>query len=149
MEHSGHEYQLCGFKLGKVVYAIPLLKVRELLQPCEVTPIPRSPGYIGGLINYRGKIVVTINVRGLLGAQSTFVGKPMNIIVDGDDSLCCLEVDEVVDIIDVRGRALNEIPGNINKKMKFFIMGIYRLDNDLAILLDLDRILNLNRDRGS
>ena len=143
------EFQLCGFKLGRSMYAIPLSRVCELLPPRRATPIPRSPKHIGGLVNYRGKIVVTINVRALLGAKSAFLGKPMNIVVKSEDSLCCLEVDEIVDVIDVKGRMLNETPGNVDEKIKCFIKGIYRLDNDLAILLDLDKILNTNQCEGS
>ena len=143
------EYSLCGFRLGRTTYAIPLDKVRECLQSCNVTPIPRSPKHIGGLVCYEGKILVAINVRELLGAKSVFSGNFMSIIVHSEDTLCCLEVDEVVDVIDIQGRVLNEVPGNIDDSVKKFVRGIYKLDNDLAVLLDLEKVLNTNKYKGS
>ena len=139
------ELQLCGFKLGHSTYVIPLSRVQECLSSCIVTPIPRSPEYIGGLVNYRGNILVAIDVKKLLGKDGTPGGNSMNIVVKSEDALFCLEVDEVVDVIDVRGRMLNEVPGNIDDKIKGFVRGIYRMEDDLAILLNLDKVLNTNK----
>ena len=149
MSHGIRDFHLCGFKMGRMICAIPLSRVREFWSPCPVTPIPRSPGYIGGLVNYRGKIVMSIDVRELLGICGSSDHKMMNVVVHGERTLCCLEVDEVVDVIDVRGKLLNETPGNFNEKMKYFTKGIYKLNDGLAIVLDLDRVLNAHKYQGS
>ena len=105
MEHS-----LCGFRLGETTYAIPLGRVQECLQSCDVTPIPRSPNHIKGLTHYRGKMVVAIDVRALLDAKSIPVGNTMSIVVQSKDSFCCLEVDEVVDVIDIKDKSSSRGP---------------------------------------
>ena len=134
-----------SFKLGKSIYAIPALRVREVTRPTAMTPIPRSSEYIGGLVNFRGKIVVTIKMRNLLGMECAKLKKGVNIIVDSANSLFGLEVDEILDVINVEEKVLNETPSNIDEKIRFFIKGIYRLDEGLAILLDLDKVLNKGR----
>lgn len=140
---------LCSFKLGSSIYAIPALRVREIVRPSVVTPIPRSSGHIGGLINFRGKIVAAIKMRKLLGVERKMSDKAMNVIVQAKNSLFCLEVDEVMDVVDVSGKVLNETPGNIDKNIKYFTKGIYRLNDGLAILLDLDKVLNTGKKEGS
>ena len=147
MENIRHgQFQFCGFRLGRTTYAIPLNRVREIFAHRPVTPIPRSPGHIRGLVDFRGKIVASINVAKLLGVRkSTNVGKPMSIIVSLRDSLYCLEVDEVMDVFDAKEKTLNETPGNIDEKIKSFIDGIYKLNNELAIVLNLDKILNADK----
>ena len=139
------ERQFCGFRLGKAIYAIPLSRVQEVAAHREVTPVPRTPEYVEGLINFQGKIVVSINVGKLLGVGSGIDVQPMNVIVRGEDFFCCLKVDQVLDVIDVEGKMLNEMPGNIDEKIKKFAKGIYKLDENLAIVLNLEKILNANK----
>ena len=146
MKIDSHENsKLCGFRLGSATYAIPLSRVQEVVSHQYKTPIPHSPKHIVGLTDFRGEIVVGVNVGSLLGIGHSAESKSMNIIVNLKDSLFCLEVDEVTDIIDVRMKTLNETPGNIDEKIKFFIEGVYRLDDGLAIFLNLDKILYANK----
>ena len=144
MEYNS-ERQLCGFRLGDTTYAIPLANVQEVIASRSVTPMPRSPEYVEGLVDFKGKIVVSVNVGKLLGLGKTTSSNSMNIIVRSENGFCCLIVDEVLDVVDVSGRMINEAPGNIDEKIKFFIEGIYKMDKSLAIVLNLEKILNTNK----
>ena len=147
-DEQNHSH-LCTFKLGGGTYAIPVSRVREVVETSAVTPIPRASAHIGGVMNFRGKIVVTIKMKRLLGMKSENHVNTMNVVVHSENSLFSLEVDEILDVIDVSNKVLNETPGNISEKTKKFMKGIYRFDNDLAVFLDLDEILNINKKEGS
>ena len=136
------EEQFCRFGLGQTSYAVPLARVQEVVLNQTVAPIPRSPDHIRGLVDFRGQIVVSINIGKLLNVDTKFKEKSMNLIVGSEDSLCCLEVDKVIDVVDFGDKVLNEVPGNIDEKVKFFIEGIYTLDKGLTMVLNLDKILN-------
>src|SRR5271156_4583488 len=59
------------FVLGGAGYGIPILKVREIIRLLEITPIPRMPDYVRGVINLRGKIVPVIDLRMKFGIPSS------------------------------------------------------------------------------
>src|ERR1700753_1163841 len=69
------------FVLGGNAYGIPILKVREIIRLLEITPIPRMPDYVRGVINLRGKIVPVIDLRMKLGLPNATTTNRTCIIV--------------------------------------------------------------------
>src|ERR1700683_997510 len=69
------------FILGTCAYGIPILKVREIIRLIDITPIPRMPDYVRGVINLRGKIVPVIDLRMKLGLPNTTTTNRTCIIV--------------------------------------------------------------------
>jgi purine-binding chemotaxis protein CheW len=138
--------QLCGFKIGSGFYAISVLDVQEVIKPQLVTKVPSSPVYIQGLINLRGQIVTAINLKSLFGLPDTHDAKDdyMNIIVRSGESLYSLVVDEILDVIDVDEKTFESTPDTIDDKVRVLISGVYKLDTNLLMLLDLDKTLNIN-----
>lgn len=135
--------QLCGFKIGNGLYAISVLDVQEVIKPQLVTPVPLAPNYINGLINLRGQIVTSISLRTLFGLPESHREEFMNIIVRSGESLYALVVDEILDVIDVEEKSFEKTPDTLDEKIKNFINGVYKLDSNLLILLDLQKILNI------
>lgn len=136
--------QLCGFKIGDGQYAVSVLEVQEVIKPQVVTPVPLAPDYVRGLINLRGQIVTAISLRKLFGLKDDMRDDYMNIIVKSGDSLYSLVVDEILDVIDVESETFEPTPETLDEKIRRFISGVYKLDSNLLISLDLKKILNID-----
>lgn len=136
--------QLCGFKIGNGFYAISVLEVQEVIKPQLLTGVPSAPDYIRGLINLRGQIVTAISLRSLFGLEDEQRDEYMNIIVRSGESLYSLMVDEILDVIDVEESTFERTPETLEDRIKRFINGVYKLDHKLMILLDLEKILNVD-----
>jgi purine-binding chemotaxis protein CheW len=141
-----HNRQLCGFKVGTGFYAISVLDVQEVIKPQLVTKVPSSPAYIQGLINLRGQIVTAISLKSLFGLENAYEKNEdyMNIIVKSGESLYALVVDEILDVIDVDEKTFESTPDTIDEKLRLLISGVYKLDANLLMLLDLEKTLNIN-----
>jgi purine-binding chemotaxis protein CheW len=137
--------QLCGFKIGDGHYAVSVLEVQEVIKPQLLTPVPLAPKYIKGLINLRGQIVTAISLRTLFGLEEIDREDYMNIIVRSGDSLYSLVVDEILDVIDVEKETYEPTPETLEDKIKRFIGGVHKLEKKLLILLDLEKVLNVER----
>jgi purine-binding chemotaxis protein CheW len=143
---SNRNGQLCGFKVGAGFYAISVLDVQEVIKPQLVTKVPSAPVYIQGLINLRGQIVTAISLKSLFGLENSNEKTEdyMNIIVRAGESLYSLVVDEILDVIDVDEKTFEATPDTIDEKVRLLISGVYKLDTNLLMLLDLDKTLNVN-----
>lgn len=135
--------QLCGFKIGNGYYAVSVLEVQEVIKPQFFTQVPSAPVYVRGLINLRGQIVTAISLRTLFGLGDDRGDLYMNIIVRSGESLYSLIVDEILDVIDVDEATFEKTPETLDEKLRVFISGVYKLDHKLLILLDLEKILNV------
>ena len=59
------------FSLLNEIYAIEILKIREIIQMMEITPVPRTPEFVKGVINLRGKVIAVIDLRSKLSLETT------------------------------------------------------------------------------
>ncbi|PIP93828.1 MAG: chemotaxis protein CheW [Bdellovibrio sp. CG12_big_fil_rev_8_21_14_0_65_39_13] len=137
------EVQLCGFKIGNGHYAVPVLDVQEVIRPQKLTPIPLAPDYIDGLINLRGQIVTAINMRKLFKLEDTPKETYMNIIVRSDDNLYSLVVDEILDVMEVPTKSFENTPDTLDLHIRGFISGVFKLKKQLLVLLNLEKIINI------
>lgn len=141
---SGDTSQLCGFKIMDGQYAIPVLEVQEVVKPQKVTAVPLGPEYVDGLINLRGQIVTAINLRVLFGLpRRENNDEYMNIIVRWGDSLYSLVVDEIMDVMDIENTSFEDTPDTIDDKLKKYIRGVFKLEDNLLTLLSLEKILDI------
>jgi purine-binding chemotaxis protein CheW len=140
---SSEVVQLCGFKIGGGYYAVPVLEVQEVMKPQVLTTVPLAPDYIDGLINLRGQVVTAINLRKLFHIRGEAPEEFMNIIVRNEDSLYSLVVDEIMDVMDVEVKTFEDTPDALDKEIKKYIKGVYKLEGKLLVLLSLEKLLNI------
>ena len=141
--HSEH-IQLCGFKIGKGYYAIPVLEVQEVVKPQALSKVPMAPEYIDGLINLRGQIVTSINLRKLFKLEGETPKEFMNVIVRSDDSLYSLVVDEILDVMNIETKTFADTPDTLDEGIRQYIDGVYKLKDKLLILLSLNKLLTID-----
>lgn len=133
--------QVCGFRVGQDYFAVPVLEVQEVIRPQKVTPVPLAGETIRGLINLRGQIVTSISLRTLFKLDEDLSADHMNVIVKFKNSLYALVVDEILDVITPGAETFESTPDTIKEHLKGYLKGVYKLNDRLLTLLDLDKVL--------
>ena len=128
--------QLCG---------VPVLAVRDVLGPQAITRIPLAPPEVAGSLNLRGRIVTAIDLRCRLGLppRGESQSGPMSVVVDREGELYSLLADEVGEVLPLplADRAPN--PPTLDPFWREIALGVHRMDGQLLILLDVERILTI------
>ena len=142
--------QWCTFWVNGYLFGIDVLKVREIVEFQKSTPVPLSNEIIDGLINLRGEIVTSLDLRKRfpIGNRKE-TQEPMSIVVITDESPISLIVDEVGDVIDTDFSRMENTPDTLQPQVKSLISGVYKLDRQLMLILDVGAAVNLeekNRD---
>ena len=132
--------QIVAFFLGGQRYALPIERVQEIQQIVAFSAVPESRQSVVGMVNLRGEVIPAVDVRRLVGLppQEYCLETPM-IICRHNGQLVALLVDEVQDVLGLPVGCVQEAPAlnALSSKM----IGVARLDDGLAYLLDLDKLL--------
>ena len=147
-EHLPEADKYLTFVLDQERYSVPVLKVREIMRLCPITPVPRMPSYILGVINLRGKIVPVIDLRERFGLPKAVDLERACVVVvqfvttEGNTQWMGMIVD-IVEEVSVFTLQDLELPpdfgGDIDTR---FITGMAKSKGSVKTLLDLDRLLN-------
>jgi len=135
------EEQIVVFRLGGEDYGIEINQVREIIRKREITPVPRQPPYVEGVINVRGTIIPVINLKkrfGLLGDPST---QPHTIIVESGEGLVGILVDSVSEVIRVPKDRIHHPPSVSMSVDSQYLRGICRVGDRLLIYLDVKKVV--------
>jgi len=135
------------FALGGEVYGLEILKVQEIIGMMNVTRVPRTPEFMRGVINLRGKVIPVIDLRLKFGLDQVEDTERTCIIVvqvsKGDSTvimgIIVDEVSEVLDIVEQQIEASPEFGSQIDTN---FIMGTGKVDKKVVMLLDVDKVLS-------
>ncbi|WP_372997497.1 chemotaxis protein CheW [Lutispora sp.] len=130
--------QVVVFKLNSEFYGIDILKVKEICSYAESVPIPNTPEFVEGIINFRGDIIPIINLRKilLLGTKEHDIGTRIIIASEGNKQLGII-VDEVSEVLHISIKDIDTISELTKVKNKRLISGIGKLKDRIIILLDL------------
>jgi purine-binding chemotaxis protein CheW len=136
--------QFSTFFVADLFFGVDVLHVQEVLRSQQMTSVPQAPGVIEGLINLRGQIVTAIDMRRRLGLPQRAGGQaPMNIVVRTADGAVSLLVDEIGDVLDMDSATYERPPQNLDPAAKELIRGVYKLKNQLLLVLDEERTVDL------
>ena len=136
------------FLIGEELYAIPVLKVREIIRHTPITPVPRMPGYIRGVLNLRGKVIPVADLRMRFGlGDGTILERTCIIVVqktqpDGQLANMGLIVDSVRAVAQVAESDIEPTPDFGGQLSAECIMAMAKLDDRVVTLLDIDRALD-------
>ncbi len=135
------------FILGQELFGIPVLKVREIMRICPITPVPRAPAHIKGVINLRGKIVPVIDLRARLLMPEYHKRDRICIIVvqyinnDGIMNLMGMVVDVVDEVAFFGVHQISATPDFGAALDTRFIIGMAESKGKVKTLLDIDKLL--------
>ncbi|QTE29890.1 chemotaxis protein CheW [Pengzhenrongella sicca] len=132
--------QFATFTLAGARYGVDVLRVQEALRFQARTPVPLAPAGIAGLVNLRGQVVMTVDLRPRLGlAPLAADSEPMMFVVQVDGEPISLLVDEIGDVIDVEESQFETPPDTLPASLRDVILGAYKLDKGLLLALDVDK----------
>jgi chemotaxis signal transduction protein len=138
--------QFCTFYLGKDLFGVPVLEVQEVVRQQEITRVPLAPPVVRGLINLRGNIVSTIDMRRLLRMDLLAdESQSINVITRVGGGLVSLLVDYVGDVIEAPGDKLESTPGTLKNELKQIITRVCKLPGNLLMILDPAQIVEFER----
>jgi purine-binding chemotaxis protein CheW len=154
-QSSSQNYQYLTFTLSEDIYAINILKIKEILEYQSLTPVPLTPNFIRGVLNLRGKVLPVIDLVARFGGSPTIPTKRTCIIIveilieanDQQDPPTTMDLGVVVDMVNrVVDLTDNDIepPPSFGAKIRVdFIAGMGKLDDFFMILLDITRVLSV------
>ena len=132
--------------VAKQLFGIPVLTVQDILGPQRITRIPLAPAEVAGALNLRGRIVTAMDVRSRLHLPPREEGdKGMAVVVEHDQELYSLLVDSVGDVLSFPEAKFEPNPSTLDQLWREISLGIYRLKNELLMVLDVDRLLSIDR----
>ena len=128
--------------IGSQKFGVPVLQIQDVLGPQSITPIPLAPRGVAGALNLRGRIVTTIDVRESLNLKDiSETSRNMSVVVEHDQELYSLVIDNVGDVLDLDDSLYENNPPTLEPGLKDVSSGIYRLENELLIILDVSKLL--------
>lgn len=135
------------FNLGEEGYGLEILKVQEIIGMQEITKIPRTPPYVKGVINLRGKVIPVIDLRVKFEMEEKdFTRKTCIIVVQvkrEDNTLIMgIIVDEVSEVLDIPGNKIEAPPSMGTRLETHFILGMAKTESAVKILLDINNVLS-------
>jgi purine-binding chemotaxis protein CheW len=134
---------LCTFRLGDLQIGIDVMLVQEVIRRQEATRVPLVSEVIHGLINLRGEIVTTIDLRRRFGLSPHGVDvETMNVVIRTAEGPVALVVDEIGDVIDADEALFELPPPTLTGAHREYITGVFKLDGALLLLIDLERVLD-------
>lgn len=139
-----HDTRLCTFYLGDLFLGVPVTRVQEVIRYQERTRVPLVSQVVHGLINLRGEIVTTLDLRHRLGVEPRENDETaINVVVRHDDGVISLLVDEIGDVFDAPEEDFEPLPPTLQGVYRDFVRGIYKLDDNLLLVLDIDHLIDL------
>jgi purine-binding chemotaxis protein CheW len=136
-----------SFVLGREEYGVEILKVQEIIGIMDVTRVPRTPDFVRGVINLRGRVIPVVNLRGKFHMTAAHDTEKTCIIVvqvsNGDLTVTMgVIVDEVSEVLSFQQEQIEAAPsfgGGMDEAE--YITGMGKLGKKVVILLDVDRVL--------
>ena len=136
------------FRLGEEEYGIGILKIKEIIGMMPITPVPRTPEFVKGVINLRGKVIPVVDLRLRFGMEEMDYNDRTCIIVveiQGEEEqkiIMGIVVDSVSEVLNIKDEEIEDTPdfgGTLDTK---YILGIAKVDGGVKILLDIDSVLS-------
>jgi purine-binding chemotaxis protein CheW len=131
------------FFLGAEEYGIEILKVQEIFGIMGITPVPRTPHFIRGVINLRGKVITVVDLRLKFGmpAQEQSA-ETCIIVVHAAGAEMGVVVDKVSEVLDIAATEIEDAPSFGADVDTDYILGIGKAAGRVRLLLDIDKVLS-------
>ena len=137
--------QYLAFHLGREEYALDITRISEIIKVREFTDIPRSPGFILGIISLRGVVVPVYDLRRRLNLGAAEILPTSRVIVSQQDDITVgLLVDSINQVVKLADDELEQPPGVLSGLDREMIAGIGRYQGGMIILLNLKSVLDVD-----
>jgi purine-binding chemotaxis protein CheW len=132
------------------LFGLPIACVQDVFKPARITRVPLSGPEIAGVLNLRGRIVTAIDMRSRLDLHTQEAGQaPMAIGIEAKSESFGLLVDAVGEVLKLADADREPNPVNLERKLAAVSAGVYRLDGQLMVVLDIGRVLDLRAETAA
>ena len=144
---SAVEGKYLTFSLAGEEYGIGILKIKEIIGMMPITRVPRTPDFIKGVINLRGKVIPVTDLRLRFGMEpGEYTERTCIIVVEIQGSanmqLIGIVVDAVSEVLNVSLDDIEQTPAFGTRLNTEYILGMAKMEGGVKILLDIDTVLN-------
>jgi purine-binding chemotaxis protein CheW len=146
---ADREGKYLTFSLAGEEYGIGILKIKEIIGLMPITTIPRTPHYVKGVINLRGKVIPVADLRLKFEMEAMAYTERTCIIVveiNGDAAenvLMGIVVDSVSEVLNIKSGEIEDTPGFGAAMDTAYILGMAKMQGGVKILLDIDKVLGV------
>jgi purine-binding chemotaxis protein CheW len=133
--------------IGGQLFGLPIARVQDVFMPDRLTRVPLASDDVAGVLNLRGRIVTAIDMRARLGLPKHDDGRPpMAVGVDMRGESYGLLIDNIGEVLKLANESREVNPVNLDPRMAKMAGGVHRLDGQLMVVLDVDRVLEIAPD---
>ncbi len=141
------EVEYVTVSIGEQLFGLPIARVQDVFMPDRLTRVPLASGEIAGVLNLRGRIVTAIDMRRRLGLAAR--GDAQNVMAVGiecNGESYGLLIDAVGEVLKLADGTRESNPVNLDKRLASVSAGVHRLEGQLLVILDVDRVLDVGQD---
>ena len=131
---------LTTFYVGNDFFGIEVMKVEEVTGAPKIVAVPLAPIFVRGLINLRGQLATALGLQELFENKNKSTENQMSVVCKMDGNLVSLLVDRIGDVVEVETDKFENSPDTLPGRVKPFVKGVYKMEQELLSVLDLDRI---------
>ena len=136
------EIKLVGFQIGHQRFVLNIRELREIIRMQPITPIPKAPAFLEGIIDLRGKVIPVVDLRKRFNVPPPEDHKAERIMIAKHPTGSLgLVVDSVSSVIPTRESAIQPAPQYLDEAEAEFLRGVMKHEDTLHLLLNLDRLL--------
>jgi purine-binding chemotaxis protein CheW len=133
--------------LGGQLFGLPISRVQDVFMPERLTRVPLAQPEIAGVLNLRGRIVTAIDMRCRLGLPARDEKRPpMAVGIECRGESYGLLIDTVGEVLKLDDAAREANPVNLDARLARISAGVHRLDGQLLVILDVDRVLDMGHE---
>ena len=130
--------------IGGHLFGLPIARVQDVFVPERLTRVPLAPPEVAGILNLRGRVVTAIDMRSRLDLGAQTPGQPvMAIGIEFKGESYGLLVDAVGEVMALPDSECQAKPANLDPRLARVAAGVYRLEGQLLVVLDVDCVLDI------
>jgi purine-binding chemotaxis protein CheW len=144
MNDTGKLSDYVTFTTADQLFGLPIERVQDVFKPSRITRVPLAGSEIAGVLNLRGRIVTAIELRSRLGLGARDKNQvAMAIGIESKGESFGLLVDVIGEVLKLPDSEREPNPINLERNLGRIAAGVYRLEGQLLVVLDIDRVLEL------
>jgi purine-binding chemotaxis protein CheW len=144
-DNTGPTTEYVTAMIGGQLFGLPIARVQDVFVPDRMTQVPLSPPEIAGILNLRGRIVTVIDMRCRLGVpQQKSEQPPMAVGIECRGESYGLLIDDIGEVMTLPDSMRENNPVNLDARLAQVSRGVIRLDAQLMVVLDIDRVLQVS-----
>jgi len=133
------QMEMCSVRVGQGLYGVPITHILEIVGKARPQPVPLAPGFVGGLVHYRGDVLTTVSLRHLLGMPPK--DGPQDILVlENSSGTLGLLVDSVGEVLTASSSMYEPNPSILDERRRALFAGAYKLKDSLLVMLDPENL---------